>query len=120
MVRRRHRHDATVPLTTASRSTSVADAKAKFIAGVARGIVVLMERGFSRERATACLLREIARSSVNGNGPVSSSSSSSSSTPNDQEVSVTHGGRSGGTALPWATMAVLLLGAASPFWLLRV
>ena len=97
MVRRRHRHDATVPLTTAS-STSVADAKAKFIAGVARGIAVLMERGFSRERATACLLREMARSSGNGDGPVSSSSSS---TPSDQEVSVTHGGRSGGTALTW-------------------
>ena len=52
------------------------------MASVARGIAVLMERGFSRERATAVLLREMQRN----NGEAGSSSSSA---PNDQEVSDT-------------------------------
>lgn len=61
-----------------SNSTSVAHAKTKFVASVSRGISVLMEvRGFSRERATAALLREIGRGD---------STTSSSNPPNDQEM----------------------------------
>jgi hypothetical protein len=41
---------------------SIADAKETFITAVMEGISVLMERcGYSRERATSALLRELSR-----------------------------------------------------------
>jgi len=53
----------TLTSKSSSSSSSVADAKAKFVSSVSRGIAVLMgEFGYSRERATTALLREIARS----------------------------------------------------------
>ena len=116
MVRRRHRqnrpavghHDVTLLGTTtkttsskSSSSTSIteADARANFVASVTQGLSVLMDRGFSRERATAVLLRELVRDIEEEMGEVGASSSTASTTttssssntkPTDQEVSTTH------------------------------
>ena len=54
---------------------SIADAKATFVSAVSEGIDVLMNRcGYSRERATSALLRELNRGET--------------TRPNDEEVSL--------------------------------
>ena len=73
---------ATTLTSKSSNSSSVADAKAKFVSSVSRGIAVLMgEFGYSRERATTALLREIARSGGDA-------ATIMSHAPTEQEVSL--------------------------------
>lgn len=75
LVGRRHRPTyGSSSSTTSSSSNSVTDAKTKFVESVSRGVSILMEeRGYSRERATTALMREIARGDL--------------SPPKDEEVS---------------------------------
>lgn len=76
-----HKSSTTIGTAASTSNTigngkSVSDAKARFVGSVSRGISVLMEEcGYSRERATAALLREITRGD-------------NSSSPDEKEVSL--------------------------------
>lgn len=68
-VGRRHRNDGHGSTKMQTKSLTVADAKAKFVETISLGVEVLMkECGYSRERATSALLREISRGDSNPPG----------------------------------------------------